>query len=352
MAETYVSVNKQFEMKNILVYCEIAEGKVADVSLELLSKGRKLANELNCKLEATAIGTKLKGIEKELYLYGADVVHVAEDDRLAVYQTLPHTSITCNIITENDPQIVLFGATSAGRDIAPRVASKLRCGLTADCTSLVFGDHFDKKINKEYKDLLYQIRPAFGGNIVATIINPEMHPQMATVREGVMKMEIYAADHKGKVKKVDVSKIVTDADFVVEIIERHIEQSKVNIKNSGIIVAGGYGVGSKENFKLLYELADTLGGDVGGSRAAVDAGYVEHERQIGQTGVTVRPKLYIACGISGAIQHTAGMTESAMIISINNDPIAPINQIADYVITGDIAEVLPKMVKYYKKNSK
>ncbi|MGM9861404.1 MAG: electron transfer flavoprotein subunit alpha/FixB family protein, partial [Muribaculaceae bacterium] len=200
--------------------------------------------------------------------------------------------------------------------------------------------------------LLYQIRPAFGGNIVATIVNPDCRPQMATVREGVMKKEIFDPAHKGTVVNLDPAKYVSDADFVVEIIDRHIEKSKVNIKGASIIVAGGYGVGSKENFDLLFELADVLGAEVGASRAAVDAGFIEHERQIGQTGVTVRPKLYIACGISGQIQHIAGMQESSMIISINSDPDAPINTIADYVITGNMEDIVPKLIKYYKKNSK
>lgn len=339
-------------MNSVFVYCEIEDGIVVDVSLELLSKGKKLATQLNCKLEAIVIGSELKNIEKQVFPFGVDVLHVAEDKKLYPYQTLPHSKIICGIFEEEKPQVALFGASSAGRDLAPRVASSLRCGLTADCTSLEIGDHLDKKKDKEYKNLLYQIRPAFGGNIIATIINPDMHPQMATVREGVMKKEIYSNDHKGTVEKIDINKYLNDTDFVVEIIERHIEKSKVNLKAAPIIVAGGYGVGSRENFKLLQELADVLGGDVGASRAAVDAGFVEHERQIGQTGVTVRPKLYIACGISGAIQHSAGMNESAQIISINNDPNAPINGIADYCIIGDVAEILPKMIKYYKKNSK
>ncbi|MBS0000719.1 MAG: electron transfer flavoprotein subunit alpha/FixB family protein, partial [Cyclobacteriaceae bacterium] len=250
------------------------------------------------------------------------------------------------------PEIAIFGATSIGRDLAPRIASALRCGLTADCTSLEIGEHEDKKADKIYKNLLFQIRPAFGGNIIATIINPETRPQMATVREGVMKKEIFSADHKGKTTKLDPAKYLTEEDFVVRIIERHIEKKRIDIKNSHIIVSGGYGVGSSENFKLLFELAEVLGGEVGGSRAAVDAGYIPHERQIGQTGITVRPKLYIACGISGAVQHRAGMDQSSMIISINRDPQAPINRIADYAIIGDVAEVLPRMIKYYKQNTK
>lgn len=338
-------------MNNIFVYCEIENGKVADVSLELLTKGRSLANQLGCSLEALAIGHKLDGVEQELFRYGADVVHTADDARLYPYLTLTHTSIVVGIFKEEKPQIALFGATTLGRDLAPRVSSALKSGLTADCTSLEIGDHADTKGNN-YKNLLYQIRPAFGGNIIATIINPDCRPQMATVREGVMRKEVCENAKTGTVKKVDVAKYINDTDFVVQIIERHIEERKIDIKGSPVIVAGGYGVGSKENFNLLYELATVLGGEVGASRAAVDAGFAEHARQVGQTGVTVRPKLYIACGISGQIQHTAGMQESAMIISINNDPNAPINQIADYAITGDIAEVIPKMIKYYKKNSK
>ena len=339
-------------MKNVFVYCETEDGKVVDVSLELLSKGKKLAGQLECKLEAIIIGKQLNGIEEQIFPYGADIIHKVEDERLEHYQTQPHAAIVSKLLTEIQPSVGLFGATSVGRDLAPRVASALKCGLTADCTSLEIGDHFDKKQNKEYKNLLYQIRPAFGGNIIATIINPDMHPQMATVREGVMKKEIVLAGYKGTVNKLNAAEYLSDTDFVVKIIERHIEKSKVNIKGAPIIIAGGYGVGSKENFKLLYDLANVLGGDVGGSRAAVDAGFVEHERQIGQTGITVRPKLYVACGISGQVQHRAGMDQSAMIISINNDPQAPINSIADYSVIGEITDVIPKMIKYYKKNSK
>lgn len=339
-------------MNSVFVYIETEDGQIAEVSLELLTKGRSLATELKCKLEAVAIGYKLEGIEKEIFPYGVDVLHIAVDKRLAPYTTLPHSAIVVKLFQEEKPQIALMGASSVGRDLGPRVSSALHSGLTADCTSLIIGDHEDKKAGKDYKNLLYQIRPAFGGNIIATIINPDCRPQMATVREGVMKKTILDPAYKGKVNKLDVSKYTTDTDFVVELIERHMEKSKVNIKGAGIIVAGGYGVGSKENFNLLFELAEVLGGEVGASRAAVDAGYIEHERQIGQTGTTVRPKLYIACGISGQIQHRAGMEESAQIIAINTDPEAPINFIADYVITGDVSEIIPKMIKYYKANTK
>jgi len=339
-------------MNNLFVYCEIEDGQVAEVSLELLTKGRTLANELKCKLEAIAIGHKLDDVEKQVMPYGVDTLYLADDKRLYPYQTLPHTSIVVKLFEEQKPQIAFMGASSIGRDLGPRVSSALHSGLTADCTSLIIGEHYDKKADKNYENLLYQIRPAFGGNIIATIINPDCRPQMATVREGVMRKEIVDPKYKGKVVNLDVSKYVSDEDFVVEIIERHMEKSKLNIKGSPIVVAGGYGVGSSENFKLLHDLAEVLGGEVGASRAAVDAGYAEHERQIGQTGLTVRPKLYIACGISGQIQHRAGMEQSAQIIAINTDPEAPINSIADYVITGDIANIIPKMIKYYKKNTK
>ena len=339
-------------MNNIFVYCENEEGKVADVSLELLTKGRVLADTLGCELEALVLGHNLAGVEKELAEYGADRIHIADCACLAPYRTLPHAAVVCGIFKEEQPQIALFGASPVGRDLGPRVSSALHSGLTADCTSLEIGSHTDVKTGKEYQNLLYQIRPAFGGNIIATIINPDHRPQMATVREGVMKKEKAKMPGKGVVVKVDANKYLKDSDFVVRIIDRQIEKRKINIKNASVIVAGGYGMGSKENFQLLFDLADVLGAEVGASRAAVDAGMADHARQVGQTGVTVRPKLYIACGISGQIQHTAGMDQSAMIISINSDPEAPINKIADYAIVGDAMEIIPKMIKYYKQNSK
>lgn len=337
---------------NLIVYLEFEDGRVADVSLELLTKGRTLASKLGVELEAVVIGDNLDGVEEQVFPYGVDRLYKVSDKRLAPYTSNPHSAVLINLFREIKPQACLMGATCIGRDLGPRVSSCLHSGLTADCTALEIGDHTDPKTGKEYKDLLLQIRPAFGGNIVATIVNPECRPQMATVREGVMKKEIFDPNHKGEVIELDPKKYVSDEDFVVEIIDSHIEKSKINIKNSPIIVAGGYGVGSKENFQLLFDLANTLGAEVGASRAAVDAGFTEHARQIGQTGVTVRPKLYIACGISGQIQHIAGMQDSSIIISINNDPNAPINTIADYVITGNIEDVVPKLIKYYKKNSK
>lgn len=340
------------DQNNVIVYCEYEDGKVADVSLELLTKGRKLADKLGVKLEALVIGDKLEGIENQLYPYGVDVVYKVEDERLYPYTSTPHAAVLIKLFKMIKPQVCLMGATCIGRDLGPRVSSSLHSGLTADCTALEIGDHKDPKTGKEYTNLLYQIRPAFGGNIVATIVNPECRPQMATVREGVMKKEVLDPAYKGVAVSLNANDFVDPAEYVVKIIERHIAKSKINIKNSPIIVAGGYGVGSKEGFDMLFELANVLGAEVGATRAAVDAGFTEHERQIGQTGVTVRPKLYIACGISGQIQHIAGMKESSIIISINNDPNAPINTIADYVITGDYEEVVPKLIKYYKKNSK
>ena len=339
-------------MNNIFVYIELDEGAVAEVSLELLTKGRELADKLGVKLEAVVLGHNIAGINEELAKYGADTVWVADNEIFAPFRTLPHTSTLCGLIKAEQPQIVLFGATPVGRDFAPRVSSALHSGLTADCTQLEIGPHKDAKTGKEYENLLYQIRPAFGGNIIATIVNPDCRPQMATVREGVMRKEELATPAAGELREIDWKPMVKDTDLAVRIVERHIEERKINIKGASVIVAGGYGMGSKENFQLVHDLADVLGAEVGASRAAVDAGFTEHARQIGQTGVTVRPKLYIACGISGQIQHTAGMDQSSMIISINNDPNAPINKIADYAITGDVNEIIPKMIKYYKQNSK
>jgi len=340
------------DKNNLIVYCEWAEDHVADVSLELLTKGRTLADKLGVKLEAIVAGHNLGDVEKTLAPYGVDVVYKVDDARLYPYTTNPHAALLINLFKEIKPQICLMGATCIGRDLGPRVSSCLHSGLTADCTALEIGDHTDAKTGKSYTDLLYQIRPAFGGNIVATIVNPECRPQMATVREGVMKKEICNPDHKAEVIDLKVDDYVDPAQYVVEIIDRQIEKSKINIKNSPIIVAGGYGMGSKEGFDTLHELAKVLNAEVGATRAAVDAGWAESARQIGQTGTTVRPKLYIACGISGQIQHIAGMQDSSIIISINNDPNAPINTIADYVITADVEEIIPKLIKYYKKNSK
>ena len=347
-------------MNSVFVYCEIEGKTVKDVSLELLTKGRKLANTLGVQLECVCAGSGLDGIENQVMKYGVDRVHVFDAPGLFPYTSNPHTAILVNLFKEEDPQICLMGADVVGRDLGPRVSSALFSGLTADCTELEIGDFdmnvgFDanmKPISKHYENKLYQIRPAFGGNIVATIVNPEHRPQMATVREGVMKKEVLDENYKGEVIRHDVAKYVPETEYVVRVLDRHVEKAKHNLKGASIIVSGGYGMGSKENFDMLFDLAKEIHAEVGASRAAVDAGFVDHDRQIGQTGVTVRPMVYIACGISGQIKHIAGMQDSGIIISINNDPNVPINTIADYVINGTVEEVIPKMIKYYKKNSK
>ncbi len=338
---------------SVYVYCELEGKQIEEVSFELLTKGRKLANELGVKLEAVVAGNGIKGeVEAQILPYGVDVLHVFDAPCLSPYTTRPHTAVLVKLFERELPQICLMGATSIGRDLGPRVSSTLTSGLTADCTALEIGDYEDKKNKKNYENLLYQIRPAFGGNIVATIINPDNRPQMATVRSGVMKAEVLDPTYKGEVIYEDVDQFVAPEDKLVEVLHRQVEKAKNNLKGASIVVAGGYGVGSKENFDLLRKLAEELHGEVGASRAAVDAGFTNHEEQIGQTGVTVRPKVYIACGISGAIQHVAGMKESGILISINSDPNAPINDIADYVITGSVEEVVPKMIQYYKQHSK
>lgn len=340
-------------MNNVFVYCEIEGTTVAEVSQELLTKGRKLANQLGVDLNAVVAGTGIKNkVEDQILPYGVDKLFVFDAEGLFPYTSAPHTDILVNLFKEETPQIALLGATVIGRDLGPRVSSSLTSGLTADCTQLEIGDFDDKKSGKHYDNLLYQIRPAFGGNIVATIVNPDHRPQMATVRSGVMQKALYEGNAKGEVVYPDVAKYVPETDFVVKIIDRQVEAAKNNLKAAPIVVAGGYGVGSKENFDMLFQLAKELHGEVGASRAAVDAGWVDHDRQVGQTGVTVHPKVYIACGISGQIQHIAGMQDAGIIISINNDPEAPINKIADYVIVGNVEDVVPKMIKYYKQNSK
>ena len=333
-------------MNNVFVYCEIEGTTVQEVSQELLTKGRKLADKLGVDLNAVVAGTGIKGkVEDQILPYGVDKLFVFDAEGLFPYTSAPHTDILVNLFKEEQPQIALMGATVIGRDLGPRVSSSLTSGLTADCTQLEIGDYDDKKTGKHYEGLLYQIRPAFG-------VNPDHRPQMATVRSGVMQKALYEGKAKGEVVYPDVAKYVPQVDYVVKVIDRHVEAAKNNLKSSPIVVAGGYGMGSKEGFDMLFKLAKELHGEVGASRAAVDAGWVDHDRQIGQTGLTVHPKVYIACGISGQIQHIAGMQDAGIIISINNDPEAPINKIADYVINGTVEEVVPKLIKYYKQNTK
>lgn len=340
-------------MNNVFVYCEIEGTTVAEVSQELLTKGRKLANQLGVELHAIVAGTGIRGkVEDQILPYGVDKLFVFDGEGLFPYTSAPHTDILVGLFKEEQPQICLMGATVIGRDLGPRVSSSLHSGLTADCTQLEIGSYDDVKTKQHFDNLLYQIRPAFGGNIVATIVNPEHRPQMATVRSGVMQKALYEGESRQEVVYPDVAKYVAPESYVVKVLEHYVEAAKHNLKGAPIVIAGGYGMGSKEGFDMLFDLAKVLHAEVGASRAAVDAGFCDHDRQIGQTGVTVHPKVYIACGISGQIQHIAGMQDSKIIISVNSDPDAPINKIADYVIVGTVEEVVPKLIKYYKQNSK
>ncbi|MBO5802442.1 MAG: electron transfer flavoprotein subunit alpha/FixB family protein [Lentisphaeria bacterium] len=333
-------------MGNVWVFIEQEGGKIADVSLELVSKGKELAERLGVKTEAVLLGNNVESCCSTLFEYGCDTVYLAEDPRLEPFTVLPFAKVIMDLIRTYNPNILLFGATMKGRELAPRVASEKLAGLTADCTDLKIEDFDDKVNGKYYTDKLMQIRPAFGGNIIATIVNTWDDPQMVTVREGVMKMGTPEAGRTGEIIKVDVA--LTAEETVVKVIERIREEKSVDLKGARIIGAGGYGVGSKDNFKLIHDLAKTLGGEVGASRAAVDAGWIDHDHQVGQTGVTVRPNLYIACGISGSIQHCAGMSDSKKIIAINTDPNAPIFSVAHYGIVGDLNQIIPMMIKAYK----
>ena len=334
-------------MKNtqgeVWVFAEQEEGKLSEVPFELLGKARELADRLGVKVGAVLMGSGVEALAKPLFEGGADVVHLVDDPALKVFRNKAYRHAMVELVKEVNPQIVIFGATHMGRDLAPAVASALRCGLTADCTDLQIGDYTDKKTGEEFKDVLMQIRPAFGGNIIATIVNARNWPQMATVREGVMKPLAKAPGRKGTIERHPSR--LEGVDIPVEVLEIVRRSSSINLKGARIIVAGGAGMGSKENFAKLHELADALGGAVGASRAAVDLGYCEHERQIGQTGVTVRPALFISCGISGAVQHMSGKQDSAKIIAINKDKDAPIFKIAHYGIVGDANEIVPKMIK-------
>ncbi|HOU94752.1 MAG TPA: electron transfer flavoprotein subunit alpha/FixB family protein [Polyangiaceae bacterium] len=334
--------------KDVWVFVEQRDGKAAEVSLELLCKGRKLADQLGGELKAVVIAANALELAERTFRYGADEALVVSHPSLQHFRTVPYSRVLIELVKEHQPRIVLYGATVIGRDIAPRIASATGSGLTADCTDLQIADV--TYLKQEHHQLLLQIRPAFGGNIIATIITPDARVQMATVREGVMELTPLSTPNPSRLVQVPFAP--QPVDDLVEIIERHREESRVNLKGANIIVSGGYGMGSRENFQLIHELAHVLGGEVAGSRAAVDAGFVPRERQVGQTGTTVRPKLYIACGISGAIQHRAGMQESNKIVAINSDPDAPIFDIAHYGIFGDAVEVIPKLIEVYKQRLK
>ena len=355
-------------MNSVFVYCEIEEGIIADVSLELLTKGRTLATELGVKLEAIVLGSDLKGVEKQVFPYGVDVLWLGDDKRLAPYTTLPHTSILVNLFKQEKPQIAFMGASSIGRDLGPRCAARLHTGLTADCT------HLDVDVEKykaflkttstidvdntkfEENTNLKMTRPAFGGHLMATIICPRFRPQMSTVRPGVMQR---APFDQAKADKVIVEKYPVElaaSDLQTEVLEI-VKAAKdlVDLTGAEVIVSVGRGIGKDvpTGIKLAEELAEALGGGVvGGSRAAVDAGWLSADHQVGQTGKTVRPKIYVALGISGAIQHLAGMQDSECIIAVNKNETAPIFEAADYGICGDLFKVVPMMIEALKAEKK
>ena len=336
--------------RNVWIFIEQEEGKIADVSLEILSKGRELADRLGSEVHALLCGHQVGHLSEALIHNGADRVLLSEHPELALYRTLPYARIAIDLVKNRRPYIFLLGATPIGRDLAPRVASALRAGLTADCTDLQIGDYTNNRSKKTYKDLLLQIRPAFGGNLIATIINPDMHPQMASIRPGVMRRIEPDASRQGEVEKIEPQ--FQPGDFALQVLSRETRESSVNLKDAATIVSGGGGIRSADDFGLIKDLANALGGEVGASRAAVDAGYVSSEHQVGQTGSTVRPRLYIAAGISGAVQHRAGMDESNKIIAINTDPEASIFKIANYKIVGDLREVIPMMIETLREKAK
>lgn len=315
--------------------------------LELCGKARELADRLGVAMATVLPGSRVKELAAKLIAHGADKVYVVDDANLGHYQTRPYAHIICTLVEKHQPQIVLFGATSIGRDLAPRVASRLRAGLTADCTDLEIADVTDPRTKDVHERLLLQIRPAFGGNIIATIVNFDWWPQMATVREGVMSMLDADPSRRGEVveERVEIGPNL----LPLRLIERHTEPRKVNLKGARVIAAGGGGVGSKQDFQLIYQLAGAVGGAVGASRAAVDSGFIAKDHQIGQTGTTVRPALYIAAGISGAVQHRAGMEDSAKIVAINTDSDAPIFSVAHYGIVGDLKKVIPMLIRALKE---
>ena len=336
--------------KNVWIFIEQDDHSIAEVSLELLAKGNEIARQLGSEVWAVLCGDQVGDLAEKVIQHGADLVLLADDPELEMYRTLPYCRVITTQARQWKPYIFLIGATPVGRDLAPRIASALKVGLTADCTDLQIGDYTSKKENTVYKDLLFQVRPAFGGNIIATIVNPKTRPQMATVREGVMHQSVPDLKRKGRIERVNVT--FEPEDLTLQVLSRETRQPVVRLKDAPVIVAAGAGVDSLEEFELVRELANVLGGEVGASRAAVDAGFISREHQIGQTGSTVRPRLYIAAGISGAIQHRAGMDQSSKIIAINTDPNAPIFQIAHYKIVGDVAEVLPLLIKSLREKAK
>lgn len=327
------------DYKGVWIFAEQREGKILNVSIELLGEGRKLADKLNVKLTAILLGNNLDVLTKELMQHGADRALFVEDKFLSVYTTEVYTRVIAELIEERKPEIVLIGATAIGRDLAPRLAARIKTGLTADCTSL--------DINEEDGNLL-MTRPAFGGNIMATIVCNSHRPQMSTVRPGVMEKAKFHLYGSGEIERIDFKLKEKDGNTeVIDIIKK--SRKQVSLEDAQVIVSGGRGLGNKEGFELIQKLADVLDGEVGASRGAVDAEWIDQSHQVGQTGKTVRPKIYIACGISGAIQHLAGMNSSDCIVAINKDKDAPIFKVAHYGIVGDLHEVIPNLINDLKK---
>ncbi len=327
------------DYRGVWVFCEQRKGQIQSVVFELLGEGRKLADELRTQLSAVLLGNDVRDKVDELIWRGADKVYLVESPQLHDYQDDPYTEVLTDLIRDFKPAVVLTGATSIGRSLIPRVAVKLETGLTADCTRL--------EIDKS-KGLLLQTRPAFGGNIMATIICPNHRPQMATVRHKVMKEAKVDRARRGEVIEIEPKRPrLVSRTKLLDVVQEL--EATVNLAEADIIVSGGRGLGGQENFKLIHELALTLGGAVGASRATVDSGWIPYSHQVGQTGRTVSPKIYIACGISGAIQHLIGMQSSKIIVAINKDSDAPIFKVATYGIVGDLFEVVPTLTKKFKE---
>lgn len=328
--------------KDVFVFIEQRDNKLEKVGIELLGKARELADALGQDVVAMLLGEKVKDHAQTLIRHGADKVLVVEDEMLKEYVTEPYAKAITQIIKEKDPEIVIYGASSIGRDLAPRLAARIHTGLTADCTKL--------EIDEESKNLM-MTRPAFGGNLMATILCEDFRPQMATVRPGVMQALDSDDSRKGEVEEIKVD--FTDADMNVKIVDIAKQEShKKDITEAKILVSGGRGIGGPEGFKPLQELADKLEAEISASRASVDSGWITKDHQVGQTGKTVRPELYFAMGISGAIQHVAGMEESDLIIAVNKDPEAAIFEIADLGVVGDINAVVPKLIEAIEREQK
>jgi len=331
----------------ILVYAEVVEESVAEPSLELIGRARELAYKHGFSVSAMLVGYGVRKLADELVYRGADEVHVVDDEALSKYNLLLYTRAIVDVVKAEEPEIFLFPATTTGRELAPRVAARLGTGITADCTAIEIGDYVDPITGKMYERLLYQIRPTFGGTIMAAIVTPSHRPQMATVRPGVYSIPPRDTSRSGRIKEWTIEFAERDAEYV-EVLEVKREKRKVDLRSARIIVSGGRGA-RPEGFKLIRELAELLGGEVGASRAAVDAGWISYDHQVGLTGQTVKPDIYIAVGISGAIQHIVGMKDSKIVIAINKDPEAPIFRVADYGLVGDLFAILPRLIEKLKR---